>query len=343
MKALVYTAVKKLEMLDWPDPELKPGEALVRIRAAAVCGSDLHGWLGHSRGRTPPLVLGHEMAGEVVEVRDSAGRFQPGERVIVYPLLGCDQCRYCASGRDYLCARRQVLGLHVPGGFAEFLAVPAKNLDPLPRGTGFIEGALVEPLACGLHMAGLAAGEMGPAAILGAGPIGLMTLQVARELKFPRIAVVEVNPHRAVAARRLGADLTVDPTQPKCLEVLEQFFGEDGCAVVFDAAGFSATRRLALALVRSGGLIVLAGLGEQETPLDCVEIIRREVRLEGAFAYCRREFQKALEWVAAGRLKTEGWVQEVALQEGQQVFEELTSPSAKRIKVVLRPQKGSDQ
>jgi threonine dehydrogenase-like Zn-dependent dehydrogenase len=339
MRALVYTAPKKLEMQSWPDPELKPGDALVRVRAVAVCGSDLHGWLGHSRGRTPPLVLGHELAGEVLEVRDSAGASgrMAGERVAVYPLLGCDECRYCASGRDNLCRRRQVLGLHVAGGFAEYVAVPSKNLYPLPEEMGFVEGALVEPLACGLHMAGLAARDMGQVAILGAGPIGLMTLQVARELKFPRIAVVEVNLHRAAVARQLGADLTVNPSYPNFWEELERFFGEDGCAVVFDAAGFYATRRLALKLVSSGGLIVLAGLGEQETALDCVEIVRREIRLEGAFAYCRREFQKALEWVASGRLVTAGWVREAALAEGQKVFEDLTSPCATGIKVVLKP------
>jgi threonine dehydrogenase-like Zn-dependent dehydrogenase len=339
MKALVYTAPKKLEMQPWPDPELKPGEALVRVRAAAVCGSDVHGWLGHSRGRTPPLVMGHELAGEVLEVRDSgaASGKLTGERAVVYPLLGCDQCRYCASGRDYLCRHRQLLGLHMAGGFAEYVAVPVKNLYPLPEETDYVQGALVEPLACGLHMAGLAARDMGQVAILGAGPIGLMTLQVARELKFPRIAVVEVNPHRAAAARQLGADLTVNPSYPNYWEELERFFGEDGCAVVFDAAGFSATRRLALKLVSTGGLIILAGLGEQETALDCVEIIRREIRVEGAFAYCRREFQKALEWVAAGRLHTAGWVREAALAEGQKVFEDLVSPRATSIKVVLRP------
>lgn len=337
MRALVYTAPKKLELLEWPDPELKLGEALVRVRAAAVCGSDLHGWLGHSRGRTPPLVLGHELAGEVVEAPDSPEGFKRGEHVAVYPLLGCDQCWYCASGRDYLCRRRELLGLQVAGGFAEYVAVPAKNLYRLPEEMSFVQGALVEPLACGLHMAGLAAREMGPVAILGAGPIGLMTLQVARELKFLRLAVVEVNPRRAAAARQLGADLTINPSYPHALEELERFFGEDGCAAVFDAAGFSATRRLAVKLVRSAGLIVLAGLGEQETPLDCVEIIRREIRLEGAFAYCRREFQKALEWVANGRLHTANWVQEAPLSEGQKIFEELASPSATRIKVVLRP------
>lgn len=337
MKALVYTAPRRLEFLDWPAPEPGPAEALVRVGAAAVCGSDLHGWLGHSRGRVPPLILGHEISGEVVEVRDPQATVQPGARVVVYPILGCDQCSYCASGRDYLCPRRRVLGLHVAGGFAEYLQVPSKNLYPLPANVDLAGGALVESLACGLHMAGLAGQETGPLAILGAGPIGLMGLQAARRLNFPKIAVVEINPHRAAAARKLGADLAVNPNEPNYLGELSGFLGENGCAAVFDAAGFSSTRQLALKLVRSGGLIVLAGLGEQETMLDCVEIIRREIRLAGSFAYSRREFQEAVEWVASGRLATADWVSEAALAEGQKIFEELASPNSTRIKVVLMP------
>ncbi len=337
MKALVYTGPRKLEYQDWPDPKPGSGEALVRVHSVAVCGSDLHGWLGHSRGRIPPLVLGHEMAGEVVEVGTAQAAFVPGARVTVYPLLGCGRCAYCLSGRDYICPRRQVLGLHVAGGFAEYLKVPIANLDPLPAEVDFNQGALVESLACGMHMAGLAGEERGPLAILGAGPIGLMGLQAARQLNFTKIAVVEINPHRSEAARRLGANMTVNPLDAGAVEELQRFFGEEGCAVVFDAAGFSVTRQLAVRLVRSGGLIVLAGLGDQETNLDCVEIIRREIRLAGAFAYNRREFQKAVEWVAGGRLAMGDMISEAPLADGQEIFEDLVNPKSTRIKVVLKP------
>ncbi len=337
MKALVYTAPRKLEFQDWPDPELSSGEALVRVRAAAVCGSDVHGWLGHSRGRVPPLVLGHETAGVVEQVRGGAGAVKTGDRVGVYPIVGCDQCEYCASGRDHICRRRKVLGLHITGAFADYVKVPAKNLYPLSAKTGFIEGALIEPLACGLRMVGKCGEERGPIAILGAGPIGLLSLQVARQLNFPKIAVVEVNAQRSAEARRQGADLTVNPQDPDSLEQLERFFGEDGCFAVLDAAGFSATRQLAVRLVRSGGLIVTAGLGDQESPLDYVDVIRRELRIEGAFAYDRQGFQLAAQWVAKGRLNVKEWVSEAPLADGQSVFESLAQPDSSRIKVVLKP------
>lgn len=337
MKALVYTAPKTLEFREWPEPELEPGDALVRVRAVAVCGSDLHGWLGHSRGRVPPLVLGHEVAGVVEEVRDASAAVKSGDRVAVYPLIGCEQCEYCKSGRDYICRHRKVLGLHVHGGLAEYLKIPAKNLYPLPEKRDFTEGALIEPFACGVHAVEIAQPDRGPAAILGAGPIGIMTLQAARQMNFPEIAVVEVNPHRAEQARKLGADLIVNAKDPDSFAQLERFFGEDGCFVVFDAAGFAATRRFALRLVRTGGLVVSSGLGDQESPLDYVDLIRRELRLGGTFAYDRRAFQKASEWVAAGRLNLNEWVSEAPLAEGQALFEDLTRPDSTRVKVVLKP------
>ncbi len=337
MKALVYTKLRKLEFKDWPDPKLDSGEALVRVRAAAVCGSDVHGWLGHSRGRVPPLVLGHEMAGVVEQVRADGAAVRSGDRVAIFPILGCNRCASCASGRDYICRERKVLGLHVAGGFAECLKVPIQNLYPLSERTGFNEGALVEPLACALHMVGKCVEERGPIAILGAGPIGLLCLQVARQLNFPKIAVLEVNPRRLKAARQQGAHLTLNPKHPASFGRLEKFFGQDGCIAVFDAAGFSATRQLALRLVRTGGLVVSGGLGEQESSLDFVDIVRREIRIEGAFAYSRREFEAAAEWIGAGRLNLKNWVSEAPLAKGQSVFQDLARPNSIRIKVVLKP------
>ncbi len=337
MKALVYTAPRQLEWQDWPNPQPGPGDALVRVNSAAVCGSDVHGWLGHSRGRKPPLILGHEIEGEVLELQASRPGFAPGSRVTVYPLLGCDHCAYCESGRDYLCAQRKLLGMHMAGGFAELLQVPAKNLYALPVEVEPAHGALVEPLACGVHMAGLAAKERGSALILGAGSIGLMCLLAARELGFEKLAVLEVNPHRSAAALKLGAELALSPRDTNAVQKLQEYSGPDGFAVVFDAAGFSPTRQLALRLVCSAGLVVFAGLGEQETPLDCVEIIRREIRIAGSFAYNRSDFQTAVDWVATRRVDLGGWISEAKLADGQKVFEDLIDPAGTRIKVILKP------
>jgi len=337
MKALVYTEVRKLEIQEWPNPQLSTGEALVRVGAVGVCGSDIHGWTGHSRGRVPPLVLGHEMSGIVERVEGNHGNVKAGDLVAVFPLIGCGRCDYCAAGRDPLCRRRQLLGMHLPGGFAEYLKAPVRSLYPIPAKLGYTQGALIEPLANALHFVETARSERGPIAILGAGPIGLLMLQVARQMEFPRIAVAEINPNRSAAAAAHGADLVVNPTESGAVERLQTFFGEDGCNAVLDAAGFAATRELALKLVRSGGLIVLAGLGSAEAGIDFVEVTRREVRLAGVYGYTRKDFERAITWVTENRLNVTDWVREARLTEGQAVFEDLARPDSRSIKVVLKP------
>jgi 2-desacetyl-2-hydroxyethyl bacteriochlorophyllide A dehydrogenase len=279
------------------------------------------------------------MAG-VVEQVESGTPVKPGQLVAVYPIIGCNRCSYCASDAEYICRRKRVLGLHEAGGCAQFLKAPARNLYPIADGMGTLLGSLVEPLSNALHFVSLAEHDRGPCAVLGTGPIGLLILQVARSLDFQPIAVVEVNARRSELARKLGADMALNPQEPGAAERLESFFGEDGCRVVFDAAGFSPTRQLGLRLVRSGGLIVLAGLGEAETSFDCIELIRREVRVTGAYAYSRRQFQRAIEWIAGGRVSFDGWVTEANLQDGQSVLEELAQANPERIKVVLRPDHG---
>jgi len=331
----VYTAPRKLEYQDWPKPEPDVGEALVQVKAAAVCGSDLHGWLGHSRGRVPPLVLGHEAAGIVAELRASGTAVKVGDRVVIFPMIGCGQCQSCAAGQDNLCRRRRVLGLHVAGAFAEYVKVPARNLYPLPPAVDFSAATLVEPLGCALRMVGKAGSVGGPIAILGAGPIGLLTLLAARCANFARVAVVELNRHRAAFARQLGADFIVNPHDADHLEQLHRFFGKDGCWAVFDAAGFAAARQLAVKLARVGGLIVLSGLGEPETTMDFVEIVRREIRLEGTFASDRGEFQKAIDLIRAGQLQASLWITQASLADGQTVFQDLIQPTSHKIKVAF--------
>ncbi|MGH9469646.1 MAG: zinc-dependent alcohol dehydrogenase [Terriglobia bacterium] len=342
MKALVYTATRKLEWIDWPRPKPGAGEALVRVSAVGVCGSDVHGWLGKSRGRVPPLVLGHEIAGVVEEIHGDR-RVRAREAVAIYPVTGCGECRYCRDDRDRLCASRQILGMHAPGGLAEFLKAPAANLYPLPESMDGVAGALVEPLANALHFVEYARRDTGAIAILGAGAIGLLMLQVARQLSvegvrlFPRIAVAEVNPRRAALARTRGADLAVDPRAPGALAELQSFFGKDGCSAALDAAGFAASRRLAIQLVAPGGLVGLAGMGEAETAVDCVDLIRREIRFAGIYGYGRDHFRRAIDWLAGGRIEYKSWISEAQLADGQRVFEDLAQPDTRQVKVVLRP------
>jgi threonine dehydrogenase-like Zn-dependent dehydrogenase len=174
MKALVYTATRETAYQDAPEPELRPGEALVKVDAVGICGSDMHAWHGHDPRRVPPLVLGHEACGTVLEGP------APGGRVVLNPLISCGTCGFCKEGRANLCAERELIGMRLPGAFAERIAIPARNLIPVPEGMDPAKAALTEPCATAWH--GLALAERAAwrpiaesrALVIGGGSVGLL-------------------------------------------------------------------------------------------------------------------------------------------------------------------------
>jgi L-iditol 2-dehydrogenase len=178
-----------VEVRDLDEPYLRDGDVLVRVRACGVCGSDLHGFRGNSSRRVPPLVSGHEFSGDIVESGNSR-RLRTGSPVAVYPLLCCGNCLYCSSGRENLCPSRGVFGLDLHGGLAEFVAVPENCLFPLAPGMSHIEGALVEPIANALHVLSRIPNVRGRTGLIyGAGPIGMLSVYIAREAGAARLVV----------------------------------------------------------------------------------------------------------------------------------------------------------
>jgi len=237
MKALVYTAPRQLRMLDLPDPSPKPGEVLIRIRAAGVCGSDLHGFLGRSRKRVPPLVLGHEFTGEVADGGQAAG-FGTGDEVAVYPIIGCGVCGYCANDRENLCPSKRVYGLDLHGGLAEYVCAPARCLFRLPGGMSFLEGSLIEPLANAVHVLKRLPDVRGQSGLIyGAGPIGMLCAFVAMQFGARRVAVVDRNPHRLASMNYLGVNRAVDATREDPVRTILEWSGGNGVDFSIDAVG----------------------------------------------------------------------------------------------------------
>src|SRR5262245_8682321 len=174
MKALVYPEFDRLEVRDVPEPEPAAGEVLVRVGACGICGSELGSFASRSPRRPPPLVMGHEFAGIVAALGDGVTGLQVGERVVVNSLVHCGQCDLCRRGATHLCRNRQVFGMHRPGAFAELVAAPANIIYPMPETMTAVQGALVEPLANGIHVVSLAAGNpLETVVVIGGGPIGL--------------------------------------------------------------------------------------------------------------------------------------------------------------------------
>lgn len=335
MKALVYTAPRVLEIQDLPLPRIGPSGALVRVRASGICGSDLDGFLGRSAKRIPPLVLGHEFSGEIAELGNETGDFRVGERVAVYPLLTCGQCRYCLTGRHQICPDRKIYGLDFHGGLAEYVAVPPCSLFRLAEGMNFVEGALVEPLANAVHVIKSVPKVQGATGVIfGGGPIGMMVFWAAKYFGARAVAVVEVNPYRARKLRDLNVDFVIDDAE-RAVETLLEW--TEGCGPDFavDAVGKPECRANTVRCVAPGGVVVWIGLSASETQIDGRAVVTREVVIKGSYAYGRDDFARALAMISEGRLPVSTFAEERRLESGQSCFEDLASGKSSVMKLVF--------
>ena len=306
MKALVYTGTMEAEIRDVAEPEPGSGQVLVDLEYCGLCGSDMHAWHGHDERRVPPLVLGHEAVGTVL-TGDMAGR-----RVAVNPLMTCGDCRPCHRGNEHLCAERELIGMKVPGAFAERLAVDAVNLYPIGDGLGFEMAALAEPLACAIHAVRL--GPVEPAdrevVVLGGGAIGLLAAYFYRHLGFNSVRIAETNAHRRAGLEKLGLAEVYDPLESSPEQV----------DIVFDAVGSGATRKAASALARPGGTIIHIGLQDSLEGLDTRRVTLQEITFVGSYCYRNSDFEEALALLDAGAIESGGWTEIRPLDDGADAF-----------------------
>jgi threonine dehydrogenase-like Zn-dependent dehydrogenase len=323
MKALVYTAQRRLELQDLAVPTIKPDEALVRIRAIGVCGSDLHGFLGKSKKRIPPLVLGHEFCGEVAEVGSQVVGFKPGDPVVVYPLIACGHCRFCQNHQENICPDRKVYGLDFHGGLAEYVSVPRHCLFQMPSGMSFLEGSLVEPLANAIHVmekCGKVQGQTG--VVIGAGPIGLCVLWVARQQGADKLAIVDINPRRLSTVMNLGPDLVVDASKQEPVRAILDWTRGHGADFSVDAVGNSVCRRNSIDCTATGGTSVWIGLEEDLCEIDSRAVVTREVQIRGTYAYTKADFARAISLLETKALPHETFTHIADFADGQSIFDD---------------------
>lgn len=326
-------------------PAPAQGEVLLRVCVAGICGSDLSGYVGENSLRVPPLVMGHEFVGEVVEHAqpDAAGpdavRFQAGQRVVVNPLISCGDCDLCAAGRENLCRNRRIIGIHRPGGFAEYVAVPAAQCHIVPATLSDSQAALAEPLACGFRAVAqgrVSAGD--ELLILGAGAIGLLCVVAARVAGVSRITITDTSPERLAAATALGATTTLRADQHDISADVQNLTDSRGMTVAIDAVGLELTRRQAVRAVRPGGRAVFIGLHHETSTVEANYVVRQEIEIAGAFSYLHSEFAAALKTLADGVLGEEQtWIMEQELGNGAAIFADLHAARIPATKVTLRP------
>jgi len=343
MRALVLREYGRLVVEDVPRPALQPDEALVRVRACGICGSDVHGMDGSTGRRIPPLIMGHEGAGEIAEVGPAAGDWKPGDRVTFDSTIYCGRCRHCLRGEVNLCDERRVLGVSCAefrrdGAFAEFVAVPARILYRLPDNLGFEQAAMAEAVSVAAHAVGrtpLAADAS--VAVLGAGMIGSLLIQLLRASGFGRIIAVDLDGGRLDLALRLGAAAVARADSPDLAGEVRRFGGGGGVDAAFDAAGLAATVGTAVAFVRKGGTVTLVGNAEARVDLPLQAVVTRQITLIGSCASAG-EYPACLGLIASGRVDVAGFISAAApLEEGPEWFRRLRAREKGLMKVLLRP------
>lgn len=344
MNALLLTAPSRLDYTTFPDPEPGDGEVLVRVRACGICGSDVHGWDGSTGRRRPPLIMGHEAAGDVVGLGPRVTRWRLGERVTFDSTVYCGSCAFCRAGRVNLCASREVIGVSPVeykrhGAFAELVVVPERVLYRLPEAMGYEAAAMVEPVAVALHAVGrVTVTPETRAVVIGSGMIGLFLIQVLRWAGVKQVIAVDLSDERLALARKLGATEVLRSDQVDVAAAVAKLTGGDGADAAWEVVGLAATLELAINAVSRGGHVVMVGNLAPRAEFAMQAVVTRELTLHGSCSSAG-EYGRALELIASGAVQVAPMVSAVAsLAEGAAWFERLSAPGAGRfMKVILKP------
>lgn len=351
MKAAVWYGRKDIRVLDVQEPPPPgPGQVKIKVHWCGICGSDLHEYLAGPifipveeahplTGARAPLILGHEFSGEIVEIGPGVTKFQVGDRVTSDACQVCWECYYCRRYLYNLCENLAFTGLMANGAFAEYVNVPAYTLYKLPDNISSEAGALVEPLAVGIHAVRQASVREGDVVVvLGAGPIGLVTLQAARAAGASKVFVIETAKARKEFAWQMGATAVFDPGEGDVARrVLEATDGL-GADVVLECIGNEKTAPLAVQLARKGGKAVIVGVFEKESNINFNDIVFTEKQVIGSLGYAG-EFSVAIDLLADGRVKAEPLITgKIRLEEiVTRGFEELVNRKEKHIKILVTP------
>jgi L-iditol 2-dehydrogenase len=337
MKALVFRGPGSMPLEDRPDPHPGPGEVVVAIRASGICGSDVHGFGGSTGRRRIGVAMGHEAAGDVLETGTGVTA-RAGDRVVLRSILACGTCDRCRHGQPNICLERQGMGMHFDGGYAERIVVPEGVIRALPDALDYEDGAIVEPLAVAMHAVNITPlALMDTVVIVGAGPIGLLTLLAARRRGAGSVIVTDRDAHRLDMARALGADETIDVGRADPVAAVEAATGGRGADAVFEAVGIAATVAQSIAVARPGGHVTWVGNSAPEIGLPMQQLVTRELTVRGSYGFVD-EFEQAIDAIATGRIDARPIIECVApLEEGEELFRRLLAGSLSAVKVVLTP------
>jgi len=344
MKALMLKEYMNLQIVDLPKPVLlSPDEICIRIKASAICGSDIHGFDGSTGRRKPPLIMGHEASGEIEAIGSAVMHFKVGDRVTFDSTVWCGECYFCRRGEVNLCENRRVLGVSCEeyrkdGAFAEYLVVPERIVFKIPDEVSFESASLTEPVSVAMHAFRITPTNPGEhAVVVGSGLIGLLLIQILRAYSPHLIIALDTDESRRSEALKAGANVAFDPRDPRAiLNILELTNGR-GVDRAFEAVGASSSIETAILSTRKGGSVTLIGNISPKAEIPLQSVVTREISIRGSCAISG-EYPISLELMAQGRINPSQVISKVApLEEGPELMRRLYQRDPALLKVVLTP------
>ncbi len=345
MKAAILTNDREIKFGEAPEPYPKDGQVLIRVHWASICGTDLHVYLGEFKPRVVyPRILGHEFSGVVESVGKDVSYFKKGDKVVVDPIIWCNQCPACLNGNQNACHFLKLLGVDVDGAFAEYVVADADKVFKIPEGISLRDAVLVELYSLGVHSTRKAMIEPGDrVVILGAGRLGLSVLEVIKQTGASWVCSVDILENRLEIAKKIGAELTINAREKDPVE--EILSSTDGLGVdrVIETVGTAAeieNRDMpvgqAVRMARHGGRIVVMGMGSQYTPVFWKEFVEKEIQLVGS-RVTLGDFPRALSFMSQGRFHPNLFIsKEFPLEETAKAFRLLEEEPDRYLKFLMK-------
>ncbi len=331
MKALLLVEYGRFEMTDMPIPDVAPDAVLIKVRACGICGSDVHGMDGSTGRRIPPIVMGHEASGDIVEVGSEVTSWKAGDRVTFDSTIFCGACPYCLRGEINLCDNRQVMGVSCGdyrrhGAFAEYVTVPERILARLPDNLTYEEAAMVEPVSVALH--GVHRADIKPGdrvAVVGTGMIGSLVVQVLKAKGAGEVVAVDIDPAKLEMAKAVGADTVCTDSSGMELDA------------AIEAVGITPTVDMAIRSVRKGGRVSLVGNLSPKVEIPLQVAVTREITIYGCCA-SQGDYDESLALIASGAVNVHPMISaKISLDQTAEYFHRLHAQEKGLMKVIVCP------
>ena len=343
MKALVLEEYNRLVFKEMPTPQIEDNEVLIEVKACGICGSDVHGMDGSSGRRHPPLIMGHEAAGVIVERGALVSEFSEGDRVTFDSTIYCSECFYCRQGLINLCDNRRVLGVSPPeyrqhGAFAQFVAVPEHILYRLPEKLSYVQAAMVEPVSIAFHAICLTPISLNDSVVvIGSGMVGIFVIQALRAAGCGTIIAVDLEQDKLDLALQLGADYGLLADKVDVVKQVQELTDGRGATIAVEVVGNTAAVKTAIGALRKGGTLTIVGNLAATVEFPLQEVVTRQISITGSCSSCG-EYPACLDMIARGTINVDALVSKVApLAEGAEWFRKLYYGEEGLMKVILTP------